>query len=208
MDQYVSASRPPTRRQPLTDASVRANVINLSTPSTKGTPTTPPIQQLPHNESFLANGTLAVRHSIDSPQSAENKRLSALSKDSQQNSKRNSAISTTTTNTSGTPRRRKTQIGPWHLGQTIGKGGCSRVRIVRHIETGQKGAAKIISKQVAEKARAVSMANLVEQARDDPTLAGGKIMPFGLEREIVIMKLLNHRNIVRLYDVWENRNEL
>lgn len=76
------------------------------------------------------------------------------------------------------------------------------------MHTGQKGAAKIISKQVAEKARAVSMANLVEKAQHDPTLAGGKVMPFGLEREIVIMKLLNHKNIVRLYDVWENRNEL
>jgi len=65
-----------------------------------------------------------------------------------------------------------------------------------------------VAKAVAEKARAVSLANLVKSAEEEPSFANGKVMPFGLEREIVIMKLLNHRNIVRLFDVWENRNEL
>jgi len=37
---------------------------------------------------------------------------------------------------------------------------------------------------------------------------GANIIPFGIEREVVIMKLLNHPNVVQLYDVWENRNEL
>ncbi len=208
MDHLAATARSATRRKPLADASFRANAASPSITSDKGKMASSPTPRLPHNESFVANGTLAARHVVESSHSLDNKRLSALSKESQHESKRSSAISTSTTNASGTPRRRKTKIGPWHLGQTIGKGGCSRVRVVRHIDTGQKGAAKIISKQVAEKARAISMANLVEQARDDPTLAGGKLMPFGLEREIVIMKLLNHRNIVRLYDVWENSNEL
>ena len=34
------------------------------------------------------------------------------------------------------------------------------------------------------------------------------MVPSGIEREIVIMKLLEHPNIVKLYDVWENKNEL
>ena len=83
------------------------------------------------------------------------------------------------------------------------------MRAVRHRFTGQYGAAKIISKSVAEKARALSLANLVKSAEEGDTgLVNGKVIPFGLEREIVIMKLLDHPNIVRLYDVWENRNEL
>lgn len=30
----------------------------------------------------------------------------------------------------------------------------------------------------------------------------------GIEREIVIMKLIDHPNILRLYDVWETSGEL
>ena len=72
------------------------------------------------------------------------------------------------------------------------------------------GAAKIISKANAEKVRALSLANLIESAEkgDQNLLVDGKIIPFGLDREITIMKLLEHKNIVRLYDIWENRNEL
>ncbi len=33
-------------------------------------------------------------------------------------------------------------------------------------------------------------------------------VPFGIEREIVIMKLIEHPNIIKLYDVWENRGEM
>lgn len=80
------------------------------------------------------------------------------------------------------------------------------MRLVRHTGTGQYGAAKIISKSTAEKVRALSLANLIKSAEQDPTQ--GRVIPFGLEREICIMKLLDHPNIVRLYDIWENRNEL
>lgn len=83
------------------------------------------------------------------------------------------------------------------------------MRVVRHCTTQQYGAAKIISKTTAEKVRALSLANLIKSAEQEQSMfPGGKVIPFGLEREIVIMKLLEHRNIVRLYDVWENRNEL
>ncbi len=33
-------------------------------------------------------------------------------------------------------------------------------------------------------------------------------MPYGIEREIIIMKLLNHKNVMKLYDVWENDTDL
>jgi serine/threonine-protein kinase HSL1 (negative regulator of Swe1 kinase) len=83
------------------------------------------------------------------------------------------------------------------------------VREVRHSRTGQKAVAKIVSKAIAEKARALSLANLVKCAeRGDSSLWFHHAIPLGLEREIVIMKLLKHNNIVQLYDVWENRNEL
>lgn len=206
-------SRPPTRRRALADGSSRANESSQTQrrgdkysqdPMASSSP-----QPLPHNESIVPNGSLAVRHEQQS--SPENKRLSAVVTHEARphNPKRDSEISNASTNASTTNRRRKTQIGPWQLGKTIGRGGCSRVRLVRHSVTGQYGAAKIISKATAEKVRALSLANLIQSAEQDPTMyPDGKVIPFGLEREICIMKLLDHPNIVRLYDIWENRNEL
>jgi serine/threonine-protein kinase HSL1 (negative regulator of Swe1 kinase) len=149
-------------------------------------------------------------HHEDQP-SPENKRLSAVQAHEPRpyNPKRDSEVSNASTNASNTNRRRKANIGPWQLGRTIGRGGCSRVRLVRHTGTGQLAAAKIISKATAEKVRALSLANLIKSAEKDASLyPDGKVIPFGLEREICIMKLLDHPNIVRLYDIWENRNEL
>ncbi|KAF2263474.1 Pkinase-domain-containing protein [Lojkania enalia] len=208
-----SPGHPAARRRVLGDATLRANeganpqrhrgekasLESIGTSSPK---------PLPHNESLVPNGTLAIRHQPQS--SPENKRLSAVKDDARpRNIKRDSEISTTSTNFSATGRRRKTHIGLWQLGKTIGRGGCSRVRIVRHSVTGEYGAAKIISKATAENVRALSLANLIKSAQEEPSMfPGGQVIPFGLEREIVIMKLLDHPNIVRLHDVWENRNEL
>jgi serine/threonine protein kinase len=63
---------------------------------------------------------------------------------------------------------------------------------------------------MADQLRALSLVNLIESAEKDPSLMGTdtKFIPFGLEREICIMKLLHHPNIVRLHDIWENRNEM
>ncbi|KAF2810308.1 Pkinase-domain-containing protein, partial [Mytilinidion resinicola] len=204
--------RPPSRRRPLNDTTLRSNGISTPPRLTKGkdkvrsNALTSSPGSLPHNESLVPNGTLAVRHHQEPL--AENKRVSAVSTEEHHN-KRDSEISNASTNASDYSRRRKTHIGPWQLGKTIGKGGCSRVRVVRHSVTQQYGAAKIISKATAEKVRALSLANLIKSAETEASLwSGGKVIPFGLEREIVIMKLLEHRNIVKLYDVWENHNEL
>lgn len=139
--------------------------------------------------------------------SAEQHRASEVAADHEQADKRNSGVSTASTNASG--RRRKAFIGHWQLGKTIGKGGCSRVRVVRHRFREQYGAVKIITRSTAESTRAQSLANLSEVTRSNAAHpAGYKPIPFGLEREIAIMRLLEHQNIVRLYDVWENSNEL
>jgi serine/threonine-protein kinase HSL1 (negative regulator of Swe1 kinase) len=208
MDRYYTSHNPRsiTHRKPLGDATSKANTLPLTSVS-KLTQSPPKLDRIiPRNESLIGNGGLVVRHTLGSP---ENKRLSKVSTDDQADSKRNSAISQASTNASSSARRRKTHIGPWQLGQTVGKGGTARVREVRHSRTGQTAVAKIISKAIAEKARALSLANLVKCAeRGDPSLKFNNAIPLGLEREIVIMKLLKHNNIVQLYDVWENRNEL
>ncbi|KAI4934006.1 uncharacterized protein J4E92_003676 [Alternaria infectoria] len=201
--------RPPTRRRALGDGTNRANEgprIQRGNEKRRNSYASSSPHPLPHNESIVPNGTLAVSHEQVSP---ENKRLSAVQahEDRPHKSKRDSEISNASTNASSSNRRRKTHIGPWQLGRTIGRGGCSRVRLVRHSVTGQYGAAKIISKATAEKVRALSLANLIAE-QESSLYPDGKVIPFGLEREICIMKLLDHPNIVRLYDIWENRDEL
>lgn len=199
-------NRSGVKRQPLSEIPGNANTpptTNRQIKTIKAVSLSP--HQLPHNESLEPNGSLTIRSQPNSP---ENKRVSQIAGEHERDSKRNSAISTTSTNASG--RRRKTYIGHWQLGKTIGKGGCSRVRVVRHRYRDQWGAVKIITRSTAESTRAQSLANLIESTKGNSsfTAAGRKPIPYGLEREIAVMKLLEHPNIVRLYDVWENRNEL
>ncbi|KAI5371169.1 Putative serine/threonine-protein kinase, active [Septoria linicola] len=203
-DRYRT-SRLAARRQPLLELKNKTNTPPVNNRHVKyGKADTS--SSLPHNESLEPNGTLAVR-SGGRPMSPENKRVSQIASDDARDSKRNSAVSTTST-ASGV--KRKTYIGHWQLGKTIGKGGCSRVRVVRHRNREQLGAVKIITRTTAESTRAQSLANLIESTKISPGLAasGYKPIPYGLEREIAVMKLLEHPNIVQLYDVWENRNEL
>ncbi|OLL24338.1 Serine/threonine-protein kinase HSL1 [Neolecta irregularis DAH-3] len=77
------------------------------------------------------------------------------------------------------------QIGPWRLGRTLGRGSSGRVRLAKNATNGQLAAVKIVPKTGEKKG-----------------------LPYGIEREVVIMKLIEHPNVMRLYDVWENRGEL
>ncbi|KAI0821589.1 kinase-like domain-containing protein [Irpex lacteus] len=89
-------------------------------------------------------------------------------------------------------------IGLWKIGRTIGKGASGRVRIARHSKNGQYAAVKIVSKQSILNSR-MSLNPVEDEAE--------RILQ-ALEREIVIMKLIDHPNILRLYDVWETSAEL
>lgn len=73
-----------------------------------------------------------------------------------------------------------------------------RVRIARHSKTGQLAAIKIISK-TSLTASHVSLNRLAEEVERER---------LAVEREIVVMKLIDHPNIMRLYDVWETSTHL
>lgn len=80
---------------------------------------------------------------------------------------------------------RETQIGKYKLLKTIGKGNFARVMLARHMLTSNEVAIKIIDKT--------------------------QLNPNSLEklfREVSIMKILNHPNIVKLYEVIETDKTL
>lgn len=73
-----------------------------------------------------------------------------------------------------------------------------RVKIAKHSITGKYAAIKIVPKGLILNSR-MSMSEA--GARADKVL-------LGIEREIVIMKLIDHPNVLNLYDVWETSGEL
>ncbi|WWC85951.1 uncharacterized protein L201_000821 [Kwoniella dendrophila CBS 6074] len=89
-------------------------------------------------------------------------------------------------------------IGQWRIGRTIGKGSSGRVKIAKHSITGKYAAIKIVPK------------GLILNSRMSMSEAGAKSdkILLGIEREIVIMKLIDHPNVLNLYDVWETSSEL
>ncbi|BGP47662.1 serine/threonine-protein kinase gin4 [Rhodotorula kratochvilovae] len=87
-------------------------------------------------------------------------------------------------------REEPTMVGPWRIGKTVGEGSSGRVKLVKHKVTGQYAAVKIVPKPRRQ-----------SQEKADKLL-------MGIEREIVIMKLIEHPNILRLLDVWETGSEL
>ncbi|KAG5652087.1 hypothetical protein H0H81_006350 [Sphagnurus paluster] len=89
-------------------------------------------------------------------------------------------------------------IGPWILGECVGKGASGRVKIAKHRLTGQLAAVKILPVAPLVNSRQ-SLAT--QQAKNEK-------QRLGIDREITMMKLMNHPNIMRIYDVYEGDKEL
>ncbi|KAF4766442.1 hypothetical protein HAV15_010539 [Penicillium sp. str.  len=186
------------RRQPLRDVSSRINQSkspNVETPRLR----TEESDQLksPDRMPFPMTPT---------PQrNKENERLSVAT-DLQPDSARNSIMSAASL--LSTKGKRKTHVGPWQLGRTLGKGATGRVRLAKHAVTGHTAAIKIVSKKSAAMVQSESIAAMDRNMGNFPTNSATRQMPCGIEREVVIMKLIEHPNVISLYDVWENRGEL
>ena len=78
------------------------------------------------------------------------------------------------------------RVGPYALTKTLGVGSTGKVKLGIHMETGTKVAVKIFSKEALIK----------------------KKLDVKVEREITIMKLINHPSILHLFDVYETDVEL
>lgn len=91
------------------------------------------------------------------------------------------------------------RIGPYSLGKTLGVGSTGRVKLGTHIETRKMVAIKIIPKD-----------SLQDKPTDGKPMSPEKkaAMNKKIEREITIMKLIQHPNVMQLYDVYETDKEL
>jgi hypothetical protein len=161
-------------------------------------------QQRQRHRQQYADSAMTDAPPMDRAESS--KRNSAASRDSQQtsDSKRTSQYSSC----DGFPNK-KSHIGPWQLGKTLGKGSSARVRAARHCTTHQPVAVKIIAKKTARMTQSGSIAQLDQFDSNLPENVNGvRRMPLAIEREVAILKLIEHPNIVKLYDIWENRNEM
>ncbi|KNZ48839.1 CAMK/CAMKL/GIN4 protein kinase [Puccinia sorghi] len=83
------------------------------------------------------------------------------------------------------PKEDPRRVGPWKLGKTIGRGFSGRVKIAKHTITGHPAAVKILPRHLVPNSRMS-----INQA------------------EIVIMKLIDHPNVMKLYDVYDNLHEI
>ena len=188
---------PLRRRQPFSDASSRVNHSKsprVETPRVR----VEEVDQLktPDRMSIVATPT---------PREKENQRLSVAT-DFQCESARSSVMSAASLLSN--KGKRKTHVGPWQLGRTLGKGATGRVRLAKHAVTGQTAAIKIVSKKSAAMVQSESIAAMDRNASHFSGYSNARQMPSGIEREVVIMKLIEHPNVISLYDVWENRGEL
>lgn len=89
-------------------------------------------------------------------------------------------------------------VGPWILGDTIGKGTSGRVRLAKHRRHGHIAAIKIVSKATIHGSR-MSLTTIA--GPEDKAL-------MNIQREMVIMKLIHHPNIMSMYDVYETDTHL
>ncbi|KKK12033.1 hypothetical protein P175DRAFT_0442907 [Aspergillus ochraceoroseus IBT 24754] len=186
-----------TMRSPLRDASHRIN--NCLTPTTDPGAIRDGIYFLTSPDQMsLVDSPVAPKGNVD-------RLCISPAVDCTPGSKRNSAVSAGSI-VSGRGKR-KTHVGPWQLGRTLGSGATGRVRLAKHAVTGQAAAIKIVSKKSAAISQSDSIAAMDRQAGNFIG-TGTRQMPSGIEREVVIMKLIEHANVISLYDVWENRGEL
>jgi len=226
MDHHRDSGRAPGGRQPLGDAtnlSINAHLggpnhrshhksdsLSIAKEKAAARGVSNPVQRnlfpVEHHHGRSVSAT------VDTSRVLVDKRISAITQASQQSADSHRTHGYLTISPDGTIRRREKQnIGPWALGRMLGQGSSAHVRLGNHRLTGQKVAIKIIRKSMAHVTQAGSLANLERIDRTKAAANYGSYaqrMPVAIEREVAILKLVEHPNILQLFDIWENRHEM
>ena len=163
-----------------------------------------------HPQHATSASAMAAHAQANAAALASNAAVSAVMHPQQeQEEKRFSQASYESTSSGRSKRGYKTHIGPWQLGKTLGKGSSARVRLCRHNMTNQLAAVKIVNRRMAYLVQDSSLAALTKWDSNLPDNGSGEMrVPMAIEREVAILKLIEHPHIMRLYDIWENRSEM
>lgn len=92
---------------------------------------------------------------------------------------------------------------PWLRITYLFRGGMATVKVAMDPLNGRKVAVKIVDKEKLHNPR--------EQVRRLPSLSSCHFLTFAqvsMAREITIMKLLRHPNVLRLYDIYETEDKM
>ncbi|KAK7292863.1 hypothetical protein RJT34_15718 [Clitoria ternatea] len=84
------------------------------------------------------------------------------------------------------PGRARTRVGKYELGKTIGEGSFAKVKVAKNVENGNHVAIKILDRNH------VLRHKMMEQ----------------LKKEISAMKLINHPNVVKIYEVMASKTKI
>ena len=87
------------------------------------------------------------------------------------------------------------QKGNYILENTIGEGAFAKVKLAKHIITGEKVAIKILPKK-----------NIISNSNQINKIANNNISK--IKKEINILGRLHHKNIIQLYEIIETKNNL
>ena len=82
--------------------------------------------------------------------------------------------------------KRDKKKGNYILGETIGEGAFAKVKLAKHIFTGEKVAIKILNKEIISKNSDIKK----------------------IKKEITILQKLKHKNIIQLYEIMETNKSL
>ncbi|KAH1240699.1 CBL-interacting serine/threonine-protein kinase 9 [Glycine max] len=94
---------------------------------------------------------------------------------------------------SGKPVRPRTRVGKYELGKTIGEGSFAKVKFAKNVENGNHVAIKILDRNH------VLRHKMMEQAQT---------VLFELKKEISAMKMINHPNVVKIYEVMASKTKI
>ncbi|KAJ3238280.1 hypothetical protein HDU81_008104 [Chytriomyces hyalinus] len=100
------------------------------------------------------------------------------------------------------------RIGPYIVGKTLGVGSTGRVKLGTHVDTQQRVAIKIIPKDSITRKESTSSLESTSPGSSPPASPKESKLNEKTEREITIMKLIQHPNVMQLYDVYETEKEL
>ncbi|KAF2600113.1 hypothetical protein F2Q68_00007634 [Brassica cretica] len=95
------------------------------------------------------------------------------------------------------------RVGKYEVGKTIGQGTFAKVRYAKNTETGESVALKILDKQKLLKNNKMSVQVKLTFLMPPPPLSH-----YMIKREISTMKLINHPNVVRLYEVLASKTKI